>query len=461
MLSDRLTYSILAAITAAFVGIGALYAINTPAWQSPDEPAHYNYIAQIADHGCCPVIQSGDWNAATLDTLKAEQFPEGANLAPIQYEDHQPPLYYLLATPIFEATNGNLVALRLVSVFFGAGMILAAYWAVARMFPRRKTLALAAAAFAAFVPQHVAMMASVNNDGLAELLLGLAVVVSVTYLGNPTFINHDGQKEALSISSRPHASALGGLAGLAFLTKLTVYLPAALAVAVAIIVRWRQEKHPTRWLIEQTAWAAGSALALGAVWWVRDIVVYGWPDFVAQRAHDMVVVGQLRTTELIAQVGFGRYVGQFLTTTFHSFWGQFGWMAVPMPPRVYLLLGVFAVGAVAGLGLLFTLFRERARVGIEQRAGEWVLVAVALATLFNYLYYNLTFVQFQGRYLFTALIPIGAAVAAGLWGWELLLERWLGTRSERLLKWLPPLGCAWLGALALVALFKYVMPFLG
>ncbi|MCB0131202.1 MAG: hypothetical protein KDD78_10145, partial [Caldilineaceae bacterium] len=30
-------------ILAAYVLLGALYAINTPAWQAPDEPAHYNY----------------------------------------------------------------------------------------------------------------------------------------------------------------------------------------------------------------------------------------------------------------------------------------------------------------------------------------------------------------------------------------------------------------------------------
>jgi hypothetical protein len=31
------------------------------------------------------------------------------------------------------------------------------------------------------------------------------------------------------------------------------------------------------------------------------------------------------------EYGFADTVWRGLTTTFHSFWGQFGWMAVPMP----------------------------------------------------------------------------------------------------------------------------------
>ncbi|MDI6834774.1 MAG: MarR family winged helix-turn-helix transcriptional regulator, partial [Rhizobiaceae bacterium] len=31
-----------------YLALASLYAIRTPAWQAPDEPAHYNYIRQIA-----------------------------------------------------------------------------------------------------------------------------------------------------------------------------------------------------------------------------------------------------------------------------------------------------------------------------------------------------------------------------------------------------------------------------
>ena len=43
-----------------------------------------------------------------------------------------------------------------------------------------------------------------------------------------------------------------------------------------------------------------------------------------------------------------------------------------------------------------------------------LLTLSALLTLLSYLWYNLKFVQHQGRYLFPALIPMGLAFALGL-----------------------------------------------
>ena len=32
---------------AAYLTIGVLYGFRTPAWQVPDEPAHYNYVRHL------------------------------------------------------------------------------------------------------------------------------------------------------------------------------------------------------------------------------------------------------------------------------------------------------------------------------------------------------------------------------------------------------------------------------
>lgn len=459
MLNNRTAYGLLALIVCLFMALGTLYAVLTPPWQAPDEPAHYNYIAQINRSGCCPVIESGDWDSSYLENLKANQFPEGADLASIEYEDHQPPLYYLVASVIYNLFDGSLIALRLLSVVLGAGVMLAAYFTAARLVPWRPLFALSVTAFVAFLPQHIAMLSSVNNDSMAELILGMLIVVALGYLGNPTAPDHNGIEQPLPEASRPLASALGGLTGLAFLTKLTIYLPAVLVVAVAILLRWRQERQSWRWLSIQVAWGAGLALVLGAIWWGRNIVIYGWPDIMAQAAHNSVVVGQLRTAEAMAARGTAAYLRDFVTTTYHSFFGQFGWMAVPMPPRVYQLIGLFLALATAGWAVTLLAFRERLHVSEPRRAARWVLLAVLLATLFNYLYYNLTFVQFQGRYLFTALIPLGVLVVAGLWGWVLLLHRWLDSKAiQHWLAWLPLAGTLWLGLLSVYALFRFVIP---
>ena len=92
----------------------------------------------------------------------------------------------------------------------------------------------------------------------------------------------------------------------------------------------------------------------------------------------------------------------------------------------------------------------------------WIFAAATLATVFGYGYYNLTFVQFQGRYLYPALIPVGALLVLGAWGWTLLLRRWLkGEVWDKALAWLPLVAVAWMPLLAIWALFRYVVPNLG
>ena len=458
MIPRRTARLVLAGIILLYLGIGALYALNTPPWQSPDEPAHYNYIAQIAGEGCCPVIAPGDWDAAYLSELTTEQFPEEADLSPLEYEDHQPPLYYLLLSVVYGLTGGSLLALRLATLVLGAGVVLLTYATVARLFPVRLTLALGAAAFVAFIPQHLSVLASVNNDALAELVLAALLAVSTAYLGNPVLPDSGG--EPRPATRRPRPALLGLLAGLAFLTKLTVYAPAVLVVALALVIRWRAERRSFGWFAGQAAWAAGGALALGALWWARNAVVYGWPDIFAQAAHEAAVVGQLRTADLIAEIGAGPFALRLLTTTFHSFFGQFGWMAVPMSPRVYLVVGLFLAGTLAGLALLPTALPE-VTLAAPRRAVLAIFGALAVLVLLQFAYYNLTFVQHQGRYLYPALVPLGLAVTAGWWGWS----RWLAARFPEhwkpVLRWLPVAVMAFWPALAVYALFRILIPNLG
>src|SRR4051812_3142399 len=121
--TGRLRYLPIALIVLIYLVIGTLYAVKTPAWQVPDEPAHYNYVRQLATTGELPVIRPGDWDNDYLNKIKDQKFSAAAlgdRLSSIQYEDHQPPLYYVLEAPVYSATQGNLSAMRLLSVLLGA-----------------------------------------------------------------------------------------------------------------------------------------------------------------------------------------------------------------------------------------------------------------------------------------------------------------------------------------------------
>ncbi|MBI5054204.1 MAG: hypothetical protein HZB52_13210, partial [Chloroflexi bacterium] len=71
---------ILAFIIALYFLIGIQYAALTPAWQVPDEPAHYNFIKHIAQNGSLPELKKGDYDQNYLARLTGEKFPSDLSI---------------------------------------------------------------------------------------------------------------------------------------------------------------------------------------------------------------------------------------------------------------------------------------------------------------------------------------------------------------------------------------------
>ncbi|MBX3080064.1 MAG: glycosyltransferase family 39 protein [Anaerolineae bacterium] len=437
---------LLTLIVTAYLVIATLYAVRTPLWQVPDEPAHYNYIRQIATVGCCPVIQAGDWDNDYLEAIKAARFSPasiGDRLGTIQYEDHQPPLYYLLAAPLYTASNGDPISLRLFSLALGACTIIVTWGTLRLLVPSRPSMALTAAGFVAFLPQHIAMMAGINNDSLAELIIALILFGCVAYVGN-------GKREGWIVRLFSQPLTLGILYGIGLLTKLTVY-PLAAVIGLAVLLRARSDGWTWRRVIGQLVWIGIPALICGGILWGRNLSVYGGLDFLAQNAHDHVVVGQKQTMDYISEHGVRGWIGDALQTTFHSFWGQFGWMGVPMTDTIYAALLAFSAFVLSGAVIAFV--RWRGKLTPPQHHALLIFAlsfALAVATI---TYWNLKFVQFQGRYLFPGLIPIAALVAFGIAGWLSLISA-----RAPILRWIAPLIPFGLAALSIYALFRIILP---
>jgi len=441
-MTRRAERTALAVILAAYLALAGLYAARTPDWQAPDEPAHFNYVRQIADEGRLPVIAPGDWQQEYQEQLKASGFDPALldRLDTIQYEDHQPPLYYLLQTPVYALSGGDLLALRLISVLLGAGVVIGAWAVIRAALPGRTSLALAGAGFVAFLPQRLSIAASVNNDALAELVAALTLGAAVAYLRG---------------MRRIHPATLGALAGVALVTKTTIYFLAGLVVLV-VWLRWRRERWPLRAAAAHLAAVTVPALLIGGVWWGRNLHVYGGTDFIGLARHDAVTVGQVRTDEYIEDTLGGserQYAENLVRTTFHSFWGQFGWMAVPLPATVYRALWVITLGLLAGAAIYA--WRERSPRALDGPGRDALIVFVVVFILVSaaFVLYNRSFVQFQGRYLYPALIPLALGVGAGLRGWAEVVA---GRRVVA--DWLPLAAIGALALFALYALERYLVP---
>ena len=205
---------------------------------------------------------------------------------------------------------------------------------------------------------------------------------------------------------------------------------------------------------------AAIAGILGGLWWLRNIAVYGFPDFLGLGAHDAVVADQPRTADFVAQHGFATYLTQMSSTTFKSFWGQFGWMALPLDGVLggWIYRG-FALLTLAGLtGALLAFVRRRlpdppAALSPIPRPVLAVLLTTLLLVVAQFLYYNIEFQQWQGRYLYPALIPIALTIVHGVEYWRArLLSRW------GWLRWLTPLALTSLFALDIYLLFRVIVP---
>ncbi len=433
----------------AFLLVGSLYAALTPDWQAPDEPAHYNYIRQLAS-GKFPVLEQGDYNQEYQSLVISSQFNEQYSVESFEYQDYQPPLYYLIQTPFYLLFDDALLPLRLVSVVIGLGVISLTYFIVLSLFPDRQWLALMAAAFVAFLPQHTAMLAAVNNDSLAELLIAAILLVMISLLMTGREASWERQWTRLII--------LGILLGMGFLTKVSVYIMAPLVGIFLLWLFWGRWRGLWRSLLL----VFGPAIVLGLLWWGRNAIVYGDWDLLGTAAHNRIVIGQPRTSEWIAEQGLLNTVRAFVQTTFQSFWGQFGWMGVVMPAWVYQVLLLFSLVTIGGLlwAAANYWFGSEKNGKIESNGNtSWkapavLLLGTFLLSLLVYLTYNLTFVQHQGRYLFSALIPISIGFALG---WA-AIARPLIRRWPSIVIFLP-LGLALaLIMLDLLALFRFIIP---
>jgi hypothetical protein len=256
---------------------------------------------------------------------------------------------------------------------------------------------------------HLAILAGLGNDALAELMLLLILWQSI----HITRSGLDLQRGVVT----------GMTLGLAFLTKTTIYIGAAVVLVAVLLHR---EPGQGSWL-DRAARTLGPfigvlvvAVLFVAPWLLRNAQVYGDLDLLAWQRHDAVVAGQLRTADLIVEIGWAGLLKRFALTTFRSFWAQFGWMGVLVDERIYLSLALLS--ALLGLGLV--LFAVRAWLGVrwpetqgritltETQGRALALLGISLLlSVVLYLGYNVKFVQHQGRYLFPALGPVAVAVA--------------------------------------------------
>ncbi len=262
----------LAAIIAGYVLLAAHLSLSIPLGESPDEPAHFQYIQYIEQTGHLPRTQSermtagyrADWpplyqimGALVARPVKNDGVQSlknvGENPRRLLPTDGTPP-YTILHTddesPPYTGIVRSWHAARFVSLLWGVLSLLLLYRLLEKQFS--PVWALLGTVLVAVIPRYLEMSAVLNEDTLLAFLVLLYLNLLL-----PEFHRRGGWRRY---------AALGAVAGLALTAKYS-----ALFLSLDVILLWLlAHRKPT---MRQIAAYIGG-MVIGAGWWFAFVVYH-------------------------------------------------------------------------------------------------------------------------------------------------------------------------------------------
>lgn len=417
---------ILVLIAVMYCILSVMYAILTPPWESPDEPAHYLYVSQLAARWRPPEKS----NIHQTNSFSKDQAYISSN-----YEWYQPALGYLPAAVVYKVLeiiapdslpkqipslssqfpsipsrynifihpasgilhvwddDWGLLIIRILLSLLGLPVIFAAYRLSNLVDKESGFLGIAAAGWVAFLPQFTFINASVRSDTLTNAIAALVFLTA-----------------ALMQTSREqrdrNALLMGILLGLGLISKNTfVYmLPIGL---IAVILP--APRAPRTWLR-----LAIFVLAPALILWGVYYLAFG--EARAAFAYTLTTALKINP-ELLTWKHLQEIPKPLLIDLFYA---RFGWANVA-PPAIWsnLAFGFWSVGSCITL-IQAVRFSRKPELGRQMKIVALLLVGMFLAFI-GVVRFNLSVVQPQGRLLFPALLPWAIL---GFWGvWQSLAKR--------------------------------------
>jgi 4-amino-4-deoxy-L-arabinose transferase-like glycosyltransferase len=428
----------------------ASWALLTPPFDAPDEPEHFAYSQAFAETGKAPDRSPGNRSpyssraTLALDAVRIYSHVEAPDARPpwdafaerawqaamerspgtqddgggylISTSTHAP-LYYALTAPAYFLADepfSQLTLMRLVSALLAAVAAACAFLTVRELLPRTEWAAVVAGLVVAFQPMFTFIGGALNNDNGVNALGAMTLYLMVRAL-----------RRGLTV---PLGIALGACVVALPLMKGTGYaLYPAVAVGVAGML-WRRRDRS-----DVPAYASLAATGVGLyVLWSQVADSFGRTVFTTPGGASPAGSGGIGEKVWTHFSGYLSYVWQvflprlpFMTELqkpswpFYDIyiergWAAFGWYAFKFPGWVYALI---TAGVVGGFLLCaVTVWRER--VAATARFWELAVLVTALVGVIagvEAAYFNTFAVDNlleQGRYAFTAIVPL-AAIAAG------------------------------------------------
>jgi 4-amino-4-deoxy-L-arabinose transferase-like glycosyltransferase len=410
---------------------GLVWTQLLPVWYGPDELAHFNYVQVLALTGRSPTPGNprndrGDLpqevicSITKLGFLSNGQFyakppfvpkvvpcqtpPPGAGRLPTYSTNPAGdylPVYYALAVPFWYAAAAQPVevrveAVRLLSVLMGAIAALASYLASYWAFGGDRRLAAAASVVFILQPMLSQQTAMVNND---VLLISVAAVFFWRLMR--------------AVAQEPtvrEVALLGGLAGLAFTAKPQGAL-LVLMVPLALLTHFFSHRRRLgffRSALGQLAAGAGIAAVVAAAGLEAQHFLHGTPVI----AQPVPVVAQHSYHDYLHLVQDNGYHYVYFLLV-QSFWGDFAYLSIPLPPTAYQV--IVGVCALAAIGIGFGLARGILPLPpFIVTATSAMLIVVGLFAIEAAVFKRTGITLLQGRSFLLLLVPLAILLAGGL-----------------------------------------------
>ncbi|CAN5615745.1 glycosyltransferase family 39 protein [soil metagenome] len=375
------------------------YVLNWFHWQ-PNDPGYRASLTNpvhavtFPDYGVNPNgTEWGNW-------------PDG-----LVYTANHPPLYYIVATPVYWATEwmtltSQMIALRMVAIPFGMLAVLATFLMARWLFPRSGFLAVTSAAFVAFQTQISYEAAMINNDilviGFGALLMALLV---------------RGMRDRFPWRLTLLVGVVFGMLLLSKGSALIFAAPIALMMIAGIGFR-----NIRQWLPKGLV-AAAIGFGLAAPWYLFLHRTYG--NFSAlEQIADLQYNYTYNQGLKKPSISHLLWNERFAVMRWNETWGMFGWRRIPFDHTLLWAIGIPLAIMLAGFLIYFVprllpRFRKGVpgSIGAPQHWQMWALVSFLFTGLLGYaavIQFGLTFELTQARYFFPMIPPVTVLLMIGL-----------------------------------------------
>ncbi len=404
-------FRVLLLLSLIYVVLGLAYVGVTPILEKSDEQGHYGYLLYLRENRALPPLQ-------VIDELS--------------FEFKQPPLYYVVASVLSrllpDSPSTSAISLdrnpyvdhavpgergdnrtvylhpphhtplgtmgRVVSMGFGWGTMVMAYFLAREVMPTVSPAHYASAMIAGFQPRFMYMATAVNNDASAAFF-----GATITYL----------LVQCVRRGARlPLLGLMGSVLGLAALSKTSslLFLPLACLVLVAA------PDKPWQRRVVDPAVIVVIAVVVGGWWYVRNAVAFG----------DVITLGSHLDSDLGIRPLSDRLVRDVLSIEY-TFWANLARTTVARLPLDSVLIWW---GRLSSIALIVGVWRWRSgSPSPDEQSMVIILLCVPVAFVLALVgYWTRTQAFAFGRLLLPAL---AALVTLWVFGWSrALADPWRG-----------------------------------